>query len=338
MRHGGLRGALPLAALLLVLLLDASAASGAWHAGSGVLLPASPAVRWLPRVPLRARSQPYGWPLRPFDRQHAVRGGFGDPRFGIVQRNFHFGIDLPAAGGTPVYAVAPGVAFLEQDHVDVLTQALAGDASGFSYWHIVPAVREHARIRRHELLGWVKPYWAHLHFAEIWRGNWVNPLRPGALTPYADRSRPQIGDPRHGPSGRHASHGARVDIVVPASVAPATPPSPPWQGSQLAPALLRWRLLRNGAPVSPWRIAADFRTFIPPNRLYRDVYASDTTPDARNSSGRYDFYLVRGWDIRPFERGRYAIAGQARGPRQSCGSATRTFALASLLRPVRVAS
>lgn len=296
----------------------------------------------LPHVVLPSRSRPYGWPLRPFDRQHPIRGGFGDPRFGVVQRNFHFGIDIPAAGGTPVYAVAPGVAFLEPDHVDVLTQALADHASGFSYWHIEPAVREHAHIRRHELLGWVKPYWAHLHFAEIWRGNWVNPLRPGALTPYVDRRSPAIGDlrlvPSHAGAGRLTALDTRVDVVVAASVAPATRPSPPWDGSRLAPALLRWRLLRDGVPVSSWRIAADFRTFIPPNRVYRDVYAADTTPDGRYHAGRYDFYLARGWDVRPFERGRYAIVVQAFGPRRGCGSATRMFPLASLIRPILLVS
>ena len=41
-------------------------------------------------------SRGYGWPLRPFNRQHAIRGAFGDPRFGARQRNFHFGIDIPA--------------------------------------------------------------------------------------------------------------------------------------------------------------------------------------------------------------------------------------------------
>ena len=330
-----------LAAFVVALALVPTVARGASHPAPTVILPASPAVRSLPRAALPERSRPYGWPLRPFGRQHPVRGGFGDPRFGLVQRNFHFGIDIPAAGGTPVYAVASGVAFLEADHVDVLTQALAEHASGFSYWHIVPAVREHARIRRHQLLGWVDPYWGHLHFAEIWRGDWIDPLRPGALTPYVDRMRPMIGELRLAPSRAAAPLASldsrRVDVLVTASVAPATHPSGPWQGSRLAPALLRWRLLRDGVPVSSWRIAVDFRTFVPPNRAYRGVYAPDTAPDARNRPGRYDFYLAHAWNIRPFEHGGYAIAVQALGPREDCGSATRTFSLASLIRPILLA-
>jgi murein DD-endopeptidase MepM/ murein hydrolase activator NlpD len=43
----------------------------------------------------------YSWPLRPFDKQQVIRSSFGEPRFGAEQRNFHFGVDLPAAGGTP---------------------------------------------------------------------------------------------------------------------------------------------------------------------------------------------------------------------------------------------
>ena len=38
----------------------------------------------------------YGWPVRPFDRQHPVRGFFGDPRIEGRVRQFHFGVDVSA--------------------------------------------------------------------------------------------------------------------------------------------------------------------------------------------------------------------------------------------------
>ena len=40
----------------------------------------------------------YGWPIKPFDRQHPVRGFFGDPRISNHgrSRQFHFGIDISA--------------------------------------------------------------------------------------------------------------------------------------------------------------------------------------------------------------------------------------------------
>src|SRR6476661_7698054 len=78
-----------------------------------VSLPTLPGVSAV-RLLVDAAS-PYGWPLRPFRKQHLIRSGFGEPRFGAEQRNFHFGIDLPAAGETPVYAVAGGTAFIEPD-------------------------------------------------------------------------------------------------------------------------------------------------------------------------------------------------------------------------------
>src|SRR5437762_1231281 len=63
----------------------------------------------------------YHWPVKPFDRQHPVRGAFGDPRtlvvdepFGVTRPydggaySFHNGIDIVAARGTPVYPVVSG--------------------------------------------------------------------------------------------------------------------------------------------------------------------------------------------------------------------------------------
>ena len=48
----------------------------------------------------------YRWPLKPFGRQHPVRAFFGDPRIANHgrTRQFHFGIDISAPNGTPVYA------------------------------------------------------------------------------------------------------------------------------------------------------------------------------------------------------------------------------------------
>jgi murein DD-endopeptidase MepM/ murein hydrolase activator NlpD len=51
----------------------------------------------------------YGWPVKPFDQQHPVRGFFGDPRIGAAGgTSFHFGIDVSAADGTSVFAVTAG--------------------------------------------------------------------------------------------------------------------------------------------------------------------------------------------------------------------------------------
>src|SRR4029453_14847464 len=81
----------------------------------------------------------YGWPVKPFDVQHPVRGFFCDPRIGAKgSKAFHFGIDVSAPDGTAVYAVAGGTVHSQgAQNVAVLTR---GDRS-HGYWHIVPHVR-----------------------------------------------------------------------------------------------------------------------------------------------------------------------------------------------------
>ena len=67
----------------------------------------------------------------------------------------------------------------------------AGDRE-FGYWHVVPAVRHLERVSQHQLLGHVEAPWLHVHFAERSAGVYRNPLRHDALTPWTDRTLPQV--------------------------------------------------------------------------------------------------------------------------------------------------
>ena len=81
----------------------------------------------------------YGWPVKPFDRQHPVRAYLNDPRNGHGDaKSFHFGIDVTAPNGTAVYAVEAGEVFLTRGRMAVAVKCATRI---FGYWHVVPAVR-----------------------------------------------------------------------------------------------------------------------------------------------------------------------------------------------------
>src|SRR5204862_2229596 len=117
-------------------------------------------------------------PMRPFGRQHPVRGFLNDPR-GSRKLSFHFGIDISAPDGTPVHAVAPGRVFLESGRA----VAVVGPTRTFGYWHVVPAVANGEFVARGDLPGHIAPRWGHVPFAERRGGRQRNPPRRGAPHP-----------------------------------------------------------------------------------------------------------------------------------------------------------
>jgi len=61
------------------------------------------------------------WPLKPFDRQHPVRGLFGDPRIGDKGgKSFHFGVDVSGLDGTAVYGVNGGRVSIDGENITVV--------------------------------------------------------------------------------------------------------------------------------------------------------------------------------------------------------------------------
>src|SRR3954465_8979529 len=115
---------------------------------------------------------PYPWPLKPFDRQHPIRGFFCDPRIAGGGKTFHFGIDIAAAAGTPVFAVAPGkVSYGSPGERAANGGIVVVEANGrnFGYWHVAPSAQPGSRVPLHGLLGHIAAQpedWGHLHFAE----------------------------------------------------------------------------------------------------------------------------------------------------------------------------
>ena len=294
------------------------------------------------------RLPPYPWPVKPFDRQHPVRGFFGDPRIAGGGRTFHFGVDVAAPGGTPVFAVAPGkVSFgspgdVAQNGGIVVVEA---DGRNFGYWHVAPTVLPGARVPLHGLLGHVATQpedWGHVHFAESTHGpvgiTYWNPLRSGALSPFLDFGPPVI-DAILTSLPPHALAGI-VDFSVEAhdnTPIEVTQPNPPgWHGMPVTPALIRWRLMRAAQVVVPWQVAVDFRGSFHPiiqgspasDVNFASVYAPDTTQNHPNEPGVFHFWVKRGFDTSSHPDGQYRLeveASDIRGNARTGGLAV-TFA------------
>jgi hypothetical protein len=267
------------------------------------------------RMSSRARHSPcdrpnavllaYHWPIKPFDRQHPIRGNFGDPRTvskqGLAQEspepggqgsfNFHNGVDISATTGTAVYPVVSGVvkkAF--GDRVIVAT----GDGRTFQYFHVKPTVRPGQRVASSRtVIGTIRPRWGHVHLSEIDGYRIHNPVDPGHLEPYHDSTIPIVGEITF-----ENQDGAEIDpttlrgkVQISASASDRPPVSVPgyWFGFPVTPALVTWRMTSARAVIVHETIVADFRRTEPPPRRFWNVYAAGTYQNFPALGG--DFYF-----------------------------------------------
>lgn len=257
----------------------------------------------------------YHWPVKPFDRQHPIRGAFGDPR--IVSRSLHFGwtgptqtaaysfhngVDIVAAPGTPVYPVVSGrVKRANKGEIVVLT----ADARSFQYYHLTKAraVRQGSCVIAYRtVLGWIRTSYGHVHLAEIDHHVVHNPLDRGHLVPYRDWTRPvatdlyvDYGSPPSKLGGRPLGPGGLLSVNVADS--PSIPVVGPWYDLPQVPALVEWRLF-HGTTRTAWHVAVDFRRTEPLPRLFWDVYGAGTyencpTFDQHSYPGLPGRYLIR---------------------------------------------
>jgi Peptidase family M23 len=272
----------------------------------------------------------YGWPVKPFDQQHAVRGFFCDPRIGPRGgTSFHFGIDVSAPDGTPVYAVEAGTV-----HVGGAQQIAVTGAHEHAYWHLVPAVAAGQRVAKQALLGHIAHSWGHVHFAERRNGKYWNPLRPGALTPFADFGAPvieRISVEQAGAAQHPAAVAGTVNLIAEAHDNPPISAPAPWQGLPVTPALVRWRLRHLARDVIPWTVVADFRSTLLPKSRFASVYAPGTRQNHANTPGLYRFWLARGWDTRRHPDGVYHLEVRAADIRGNTSRRRLDFVLANKL-------
>jgi hypothetical protein len=287
-------------------------------------------------IPLRTLDPPmgvgYGWPVKPFFEQHPVRAVFGDPRIGMtpdgISKQFHFGVDVSAPNGTPVYATLTGAISIHPLHRDVVLIDGAGGVE-FSYWHIVPAVHSggHA-VAYQTLLGHVEQPWGHVHFSEARYGRYLNPLRPGAMGPYVDRTKPTVAAVELDRGGRPVRlSAARGTLDIVAEVNDQTPIAvpPPWSDVPVMPALVRWRLIGSKGAITGWATAVDFTRTIPPAGAFDGVFAQWTRQNHPNHAGRYRIYLAHGWSSSSVPNGACRIEVEAADIRRNRTIAVFSF-------------
>jgi hypothetical protein len=298
------------------------------------------------RAALEHRQQTsYGWPVKPFDRQHPVRGNFGDPRTifdgpptrsGLMSSGgefgFHQGVDISAPDGTAVYAVVSGtVCGTTAEWVGVD----AGGGRAFKYWHIRPAVRPGDRVSAGAtVLGHILRGSKHVHLTEYASGRPANPLAPGHLEPYSDRTAPRIASvtlrTSEGEAVLPAFVRGPVEMVVEAYDEPAIPAPGEWGGMPTTPALLTWRIEScRGHVVVPEHVAYDRRTTEPSDTAFWSTYARGTYQNMA-VFGRHFSYLQRGvylfkltadrFDTRRLRDGAYELVATAADTRGNHGS------------------
>ena len=278
-----------------------------------------------------ASASAYPWPIKPFYQQHPVRGYFSDPRLSGPEQGFHFGVDISAPDGTPVYAIQAGRTRVRGQTVSILPRR---GGNLLSYWHILPAVWGKQHVRKHQLIGFVAPGAEHVHLAEYKEGTYINPLRIGGLAPYIDDTVPRISSLVFSSLGqpiRPEAVTGVVDLIVEAYDTSPMPIPAPWEHSIMAPALLRWRVLQGETPIRQWTTGVDFRTFLLPLSLYDFVYAPGTFQNRPGRRGRYQLYLAHDFDTRTLPNGSYVLQVEALDEQENVGRGSVAFTITNSL-------
>lgn len=302
--------------------------------------------------PAAAGPLSYHYPVKPFDRPHPIRGYFGDPRTSTAgwavyapgaggPFNFHNGVDIDAADGTPVYPVASGVATVGNDNVVVSSP---GSERWFQYYHIVPSVQNGQQVVAYEtVLGQIEAPYRHVHLLEGDGASAHNPLDPGHLEPYTDTTVPVVTKIRFRDDRSRLLNPLRlrgaVQIAADASDPPALPVAGDWPGLGVTPALVEWELQTSDGTVAiPLTTVADFRQAEPGNEDFWKIYSLGThqnkygSPDLRRVRlvGRYSFNLTpSGLDTSTLPNGDYLLTVKAADTCGNSGSTSERIAIAN---------
>jgi hypothetical protein len=269
----------------------------------------------------------YGWPVRPFDRMHQIRGAFGDPRTqfagpptretlfsGSGKFLFHDGTDITAADGTAVYPVASGVVIRRTKEMVAID---CGNGRAFEYWHIAPRVGIGQRVVADQtVLGRILRGQSHVHLTQLDHGYPTNPAT-GGLSPYRDTTTPRMLDIslRQGEGsadeipqfirGRVYLLAEAIDTAEPIDTPGLRTPGV-FRNWPVTPARLTWRIDSwNGNAVVREHVARDVRRSLPDPGAFWNTFARGTY-QGQSVFGPHYSYLQPGHYVfkltpRPFD-------------------------------------
>ena len=243
----------------------------------------------------REKLAPYPWPVAPVNRQHPVRGDFGDPRtmltgVGEGAFSFHNGVDISAWPGNHVFPVVSGRVVARHGRprrrLDRRPPPLPVRP------HRAPRARrrEGRRLRdpsRHRAAA-LEPRAPRRVPLQL-RGQSARARPPHALS-----RRDQAGSPLR--SSSSVRHGARSTPARSPAACGSSPthstllpcPAPdPGASFPVAPAHVAWSLTTPGGELVAHNTAADFRYSEPPRRSFSVVYAPGTRQNFAAVDGRF---------------------------------------------------
>jgi len=156
--------------------------------------------------------------------------------------------------------------------------------------------------------------WLHVHFAESRADKYRDPLRPGALEPWADPTSPRVQAIGFFRGAKELSPGAvsgAVDVIAEAFDLPPRPVPPPWNDLPVTPTTVSWRVLQRRRVVRPWHTPIDFGKMLLPAERFDAIYAPGTRQNRAGKPGRYRFYLAHTWSTKVLPDGPYRIEVKA---------------------------